>query len=353
LTDSDLPNSSSKYSLIKRIALAAILFVVILILALSGWYYSYVFRPGPETKEQSAVVLIPKGTSVEIIGEILSEAGVIAGDIRFLLLAKFSGYANRLQAGEFLLKTGQLPGEVLKTLVTARSIQYSITIPEGLRATEIAEIFSGGGWCDPENFLLLTHNKDFIAGLGYDSLPNLEGYLYPDTYLLTKDNGGAEKIITLMVQRFSIVWSELIKDKSEAVNMEDTVTLASIVEKETAAPHERPVIAGVFLNRLRLGMRLQSDPTVVYGLTNFSGKITKTDLKTPTLYNTYTIPALPVGPICNPGVEALKAVLHPDNTKSLYFVSKNDGTHQFSTTLAEHNRGVQKYQRKKAAKKGK
>jgi UPF0755 protein len=353
LTDSDLQNTPTNISLIKRIALAAILLIVIILFGLSGWYYSYVFRSGPVTIADSVVVSIPKGTSVEKIGGILAEARVISADIRFLLLAKFSGYANRLQAGEFSLKTGQKPGDVLKTLVTAKSVQYSITIPEGLRASEIAAVFSTGGWCDPQTFSNLIQDKEFIAGLGYENLTSLEGYLYPDTYLLTKDYKGAEKIITMMVRRFSRVWTDLAKKQDKDVNREKTVTLASIVEKETAAPHERPLIAGVFLNRLRLGMRLQSDPTVVYGIESFSGKITKTHLKTPTPYNTYTNHGLPVGPICNPGIEALSAVLDPVSTNKLYFVSKNDGTHQFSATLAEHNRAVQKYQRKKTGKKGK
>lgn len=333
--------------------MVVILLIVLLPLAFCGWYYSYVYQPGPVKSEPSVIVTIPRGSSVKAIGEILADSGLIYSDVRFLLLAKLSGLAKHLQAGEFRMKTRQNPEKILKTLATARPVQYSITIPEGLRATEIAEIFSSGDWIDPETFKELVQEKSFIEKLGLANVNNLEGYLYPDTYMLTRDVKGAEKILSIMVKRFLEVWAELAEGSSHEIIMAKTVTLASIVEKETATSEERPLIAGVFLNRLRIGMRLQSDPTVVYGLESFSGKITRTDLRTPTPYNTYTNKGLPLGPICNPGLKAMEAVLHPEATQNLYFVSKNDGTHQFSKTLREHNRAVQKYQRKKADKKGK
>jgi UPF0755 protein len=313
----------------------------------------YAFYPGPKQDSESVVVNIPKGISTREIGRLLAEAGVIDDDIRFLLLARVSGYAGRLQAGEFLFQTGKRPLTALKTLATARSIQYSVTIPEGLRASEIAAIFGEGGWCHPHSFTNLVIDKQFIAGLGFAGLDSLEGYLYPDTYLLTKDMRGADKIIGLMVGRFTKVWTEITAGLEEIPDREKTVILASIVEKETGAPSERPLIAGVFHNRLQLGMRLQSDPTVVFGLPDHSGPITRLDLQTPTPYNTYVIPGLPVGPICNPGRESMAAVLNPASTKDLYFVSKNDGTHHFSADLNGHNNAVQKYQRKKNGETGK
>lgn len=337
----------------RRIALGVILLFVFVLIFLGGWYSLYVVSPGPQTGSETVIVTIPKGTSVRGIGEILDEAGLIRNDIRFLLLAKYTGYGNRLQAGEFKLFTGQPPGKVLETLASARSIQYSVTIPEGLRASEIAEIFGEGGWCDPKSFNNLVHDKRFLEKLGYANLDSLEGYLFPDTYLFTRDYFSTEKIIALMTKRFADVWGELVSELEQEPDREKTVILASIVEEETGAAEERPLIAGVFQRRLKLGMRLQSDPTVVYGVNAFSGRITRKDLLTPTPYNTYTLPGLPAGPICNPGRDALEAVLHPTPTKKLYFVSKNDGTHHFSATLAEHNRAVKKYQKKKTAKKGK
>lgn len=347
------PAIPANVNIIRRIVLGTILLLVFVALSLGAWYSLYVFTPGPQTGSETVIVTIPKGTSVRGIGAILDEAGVIHDDIRFLLLAKFTGYGNRLQAGEFRLHTGKKPEKVLQTLASARSVQYSVTIPEGLRASEIAEIFAEGGWCDPKSFNNLVYDEQFLEKLGFGNLESLEGYLFPDTYNFTRDTFSTEKIIALMARRFTDVWGELVSELEEQPDREKTVILASIVEEETGAPEERPLIAGVFHRRLQLGMRLQSDPTVVYGVNGFSGKITRKDLLTPTPYNTYTLPGLPAGPICNPGRDALEAVLHPTPTKKLYFVSKNDGTHHFSATLAEHNRAVRKYQRKKSAKKGK
>lgn len=330
--------------------------IILFVLGLTiggGWYASYVFSPGPETDHETAIVSIPKGTSVRGISDILVREGVIRGDVRFLLLAKLSGYGWRLQAGEFRLRTGIKPLEVLRELASARSIEYPITIPEGLRAAEIAQIFGDYGWCNPKKFLNLVYDKAFLATLGFAHLDSLEGYLFPDTYLFTRDISGAEKIISILVKRFSDVWSEVTSEVPGPVDMEKTVILASIVEKETGIPEERPLIAGVFQNRLKEGIRLQSDPTVIYGSKKFSAPISKSDLLTETPYNTYTLPGLPVGPICSPGKDALRAVLHPTPTDTLYFVSKNDGTHQFSKSLIEHNLAVEKYQRKNSDKKGK
>jgi UPF0755 protein len=337
----------------RRIVQRTILLLVLVLVLCGGWYSYYVFTPGPQSAVETVIVTIPRGTSVRGIGAILAREGVIRSDIRFLLLAKISGYSSRLQAGEFRLRTGIKPGEVLRELAFARSIEYPITIPEGLRAAEIAEIFGEYGWCNPQKFIRLVSDKSFLAKLGFGHLESLEGYLFPDTYLFTRDIRGAENIIPLMVKRFTEVWSELAAGFDEEQDREKTIILASIVEKETGAPEERPLIAGVFRNRLKLGMRLQSDPTVVYGSKKFAGTISRRDLQTPTPYNTYTLSGLPVGPICNPGKEALKAVLDPTPTSSLYFVSKNNGTHHFSTSLTEHNRAVKKYQRNNSDKKGK
>ncbi|HBG19401.1 MAG TPA: endolytic transglycosylase MltG [Desulfobulbaceae bacterium] len=338
----------------KRLAMAAILFFVIPPIIVGELVALYAFYPGPKQDNETVAVNIPKGKSTREIGSILAEAGVIDDDIRFLVLAKISGYAGRLQAGEFLFETGKRPLTVLRTLATARSIQYSITIPEGLSASEIATIFAEGGWCHPNSFANKVIDKEFIAGLGLPGLDSLEGYLYPDTYMLTRDmRGEADKIIGLMVSRFTKVWSEMTEDLEKKPDRQKTVILASIVEKETGTGSERPLIAGVFRNRLQLGMKLQSDPTVAFGLLNHEGPLTKADLQTPTPYNTYVIPALPAGPICNPGRESMMAVLNPSSTKDLYFVSKNDGTHHFSGDLAEHNNAVQKYQKRKSGENGK
>lgn len=299
------------------------------------------------------MVIIPKGVSLATIGVVLAEAKLIDEDVRFVILAKLSGLGGRLKAGEFRLATGMTPYQLLKALASAKAIQYTITIPEGLRASEIGALFGDGGWFDPRSFANLLVDRDFIEKQGLAGVASLEGYLYPDTYRLSRDNRGAERILAMMIGRFHHVWNDLVADMEQKPHQEKTVILASMVEKETGAAMERPLIAGVFLNRLQLGMRLQSDPTVVYGLENFSGKITRRHLQTETPYNTYAIDGLPAGPICSPGREALLAVLKPAPTRDLYFVSKNDGTHHFSETLAEHNSAVQRYQRKNSGEKRK
>ncbi len=353
MPDSDSSSKRVSRSVLKRIVVATILFLLMPILLFGSWVALYGLRPGPERAAANAVVTIPRGSSLQSITTILATRGLIYDDVRFLFLAKITGYSGMIRAGEFRLDTGKKPLEVLKSLISAKSIQYSITIPEGLRATEIAAIFAEGGWFDPRSFTNLLVDKEFMAKHGLSGLDNLEGYLYPDTYLLTKDSRGAEKIMGLMIGRFNKVWLELTTKLAEKPDREKTVILASMVEKETGASVERPLIAGVFLNRLQLGMRLQSDPTVVYGLEKFSGTITRSDLQSQNPYNTYTVAGLPAGPICSPGKDAMLAVLAPTPGKDLYFVSKNDGTHHFSATLAEHNSAVQKYQRKKVGEKGK
>jgi UPF0755 protein len=293
------------------------------------------------------VVTIPHGSSVAHIGHVLAEAGLIHDDVRFPLYAKISGYSRKFKAGEFRLATGRTPAQVIRQLSEAQFVQHPVTIPEGLRAEDIARIYAEGGWCDYDVFLKLVHDPEFIHSLGVGTVASLEGYLFPDTYYLTRMSSDARGIIKSMVQHFQKVWAELSKGEAGKIGKHETVILASLVEKETADHGERPVIAAVFFNRLKKGMRLQSDPTVVYGIHNFSGNLTRDDLQRYTPYNTYATPALPAGPICNPGRESLKAVLHPAQDSSLYFVSRNDGTHQFSKTLDEHNRAVQKYQKEK------
>jgi UPF0755 protein len=319
----------------------------------ASWFYAYVNQPGPSATQSEVVVDIPRGASLREIAILLEQRGVIRNDVRFLILAKISGYATKLQAGEFLLATAQVPLVALQTVATGKVVQHVVTIPEGLRATEIAELFAEDGWCPAQEFLARVEDPELIAQLGLSGISSLEGFLYPDTYMLTRESRDAGTIVAMMVSRFQQVWKELLEARNDDPELLPTVILASMVEKETGAASERPLIAGVFVNRLRLGMRLQSDPTVVYGIDNFEYPITRKDLKTSHPYNTYTVPGLPAGPIANPGRAALLAVLEPAETDAIYFVARNDGTHHFSTSLSEHNRAVQKYQRKNRAKKGK
>lgn len=347
------PQSPSPGRIIFRVVRWATLFLCIFLTAGYRWLIHYADSLPVAGANQETVVNIPKGASVREIGGILGQAGLVRDDIRFELLARWLGLAGRLRAGEFALPTGKTPRQLLEFLVNAKPYHYTITVPEGLRGEQIAALFGEQGWCDPQVFLELMEDKTFIERLGLPGVPSLEGYLFPDTYFLSQERRGAEKILTMLVNRFHEVWKEVVAQTSSPVDQRQTVIMASIVEKETGNGMERPRIAAVFLNRLKKGMKLQSDPTVVYGSGRFDQPITKDDLNDQNPYNTYVIPALPAGPIASPGRAALLAVLQPEKTEYLYFVSKNDGTHYFSTNLREHINAVNKFQRKNGDKSGK
>lgn len=311
---------------------------------MAGWFASYAYSPGPRVDFSEATVFIPHGTSVEKISKLLDDAGLLQADFRFLLLTRFMDASSRLPAGEFRLDANQTPVDLINELVLAEPVEHRITIAEGLRLEEIGATFAARGWVDQDRFVELARDPKLIAELGLGSLESLEGYLFPDTYRLVKPSPGEKAIIGRLVKRSLEVWQSLDRGDSQ-LDMYDAFTLASIVEKETGKGDERPLIASVFLNRLKRNMKLQSDPTVIFGIEDFEGTLTRKDLKSQTAYNTYHIRGLPPGPICSPGRDSLQAVLTPATSNYLYFVSKNDGSHQFSTNLKEHNRAVRKYQR--------
>ena len=316
-----------------------------------AWSTSYLLTPAPLPADQTATVFIPKGSSLKNITTLLADASLIKGGTgerwSFLLLATLSQHARHLPAGDFALRGGQRPLALLNALATAKPISYAITLPEGLTAAEMADILAKEGWCDKKEYLRLVTDAAFIDKQGFAGAPSLEGYLYPDTYHLSRVQGGAEteQLIAMQARRFKEVWKALGGDQLDAAAQRQAVILASLVEKETALASERPLIAGVFINRLRIGMPLQSDPTVLYGTSDSPRPITHADLERATPYNTYVITGLPAGPIANPGKESLAAALKPATTDFLYFVAKNDNSHQFSATLKAHNAAVRQYQR--------
>lgn len=334
---------------IVRVVLFATLTVFIGVGAFIYWFLSYQQQaapPLPSNKNQVSLT-IPKGASFLEIKKILAENGLIKDDVRFTLLARYLKVAHKIKAGEFRLTAEQKPEDLLRELLDAKAILHKITIPEGLNIKEIAKRFAKKDWCSYDDFVALANNQSFIEKLGFKNITSLEGYLFPDTYSVTREMKNAEKAIILMTDRFKKVWAEIMADKKGdlVLSQHEIVSLAAIVEKEAVKAVEQPVIAGVFYNRLQKRMRLQSDPTVLYGVDNHTGPITKTDLRRATPYNTYVISGLPPGPICNPGEGALRATVNPQKTNYLYFVSNNDGTHQFSKNLQEHNLAVRKYRK--------
>ncbi len=330
----------------RRIAWAALwaaLFVFILFSGFAGWVFSYAKSPAAANENESVKILIPKGSSQKKIAEILDEKQLIKNDVRFFLLLKLMKSANTIRAGEFILSTGKTPVQVIEQLVHARPVQYSVTIAEGLTYRDIARLLGGKGYCNEETFLKLSEDKNYLSSLKIEG-DTLEGYLFPDTYYFTRRYFSADALIKIMTKRFFAVWDRIKNNyPNRKMDMVEILTLASIVEKETGRKAERPVIAGVFVNRLKKKMKLQSDPTVIYPPDNFTGSITKKDLRRDTPYNTYIHAGLPPGPICNPGKKALMAVVEPSRHGYYYFVADNKGGHIFSKTLREHNRAVYQY----------
>lgn len=327
-----------------------ILFLLAALLCLAGWFVQFASQAASGEKTEAEIVIIPLGSSVKEINGILASVDLVPDDARFPFLARYLGLAAKLQAGEFALHRGQTPQELLKELATARPIQHPVTIQEGLTIADTAKTFAADDWCDPEEFVRLAEDPDFLESLGLGGRISLEGYLYPDTYYLTRKGQTTADLLRMQVRHFFAVWESIQIPAPLGLSPYEVLILASMVEEETAKSTERPIIAGVFLNRLKKGMRMQSDPTVMYGIENFSGRLIRKDLRSPSPYNTYTLKRLPIGPISNPGKAALTAVLYPTESEFFYFVSKNDGSHKFSKSLREHNRAVNKYQRSKKKK---
>jgi len=300
----------------------------------------------PAAAGEERVSEIPRGASGRGVAELLAAEGIVTDAERFYLLLRYRDAVPGIRAGEFTFRTDWTPDEVITALHEAPEVTYPLSIPEGLRFLEIAERVeaAGRGW-SADTFLALVEEPALRERMGVSS-DDLEGYLYPETYRFARD-ADERAVIEAMLGQFEADWGEAEQARAEELGMtrHEVVILASLVEKETAAPVERPQIASVFHNRLKIGMKLECDPTIVYGIENYDGIIHKSDIRNPHAWNTYVHPGLPKGPIANPGRDAIQAVLHPDETRYLYFVSKNDGTHHFSTNYAEHNRMVQRYQR--------
>ena len=311
-----------------------------------AWYV--LSGPVPSTNEATRAVVIKPQTGAFDIAKTLKEAHVIRSRFAFLVVAVARGTQRHLLAGEYEFAPGLSLLEVVRRIEQGKGLVNQVTIPEGFSARQIAELLHEKGLIDQNRFMTLLQDRQLLAQYGVDG-QSLEGYLFPDTYRLVRGLR-EEAIIGLMAQRFAEVFgpAERARAKELKMSLTNVVTLASLIEREAKADEERPLISAVFHNRLRLGMPLQSDPTVLYGLSRFSGKLTKANLQAPSPYNTYLHPGLPPGPIASPGRASVMAALYPASSRYLYFVSRNDGTHAFSTTLREHDAMVRRYQVRRA-----
>ena len=306
----------------------------------------YVTKPaGPDHIKKKMTVYT--GQAFHTTLKKLHEMNIVKNRFKFKMIAVFRGYDKRIKAGEYLLSGAMSPSEIFKVLVRGKVRLYRLTIPEGYNLYQIATLAADSGWGPKSAFLKIAKDTSMAKRAGIEA-DTLEGYLFPDTYYFQK-GATAEQIISTMIKQFWSVFSpEWTQQASKlGLSVHEIVTLASIIEKETGAPFERPIISSVFHNRLKKRMRFESDPTVIYGLKNFDGNLTRKHLATFTPYNTYQIKGLPPGPIANPGRKALEAALYPADTDYLFFVSKRDRTHQFSTNLKDHIRAVKKYQLRK------
>jgi UPF0755 protein len=303
----------------------------------------------PVAAEAEPVIFeVAPGTPLKAIARRLEAAGLVRDARAVELLARYRKLGSSLQAGEYRLSAASPPGEILDAIAEGRVATHELVIPEGFTAAMIAGRLGETGLGDADAFLAWVMDPASAAAHGLPG-SNLEGYLFPDTYYLPRGLD-PRALAGVFVSRFEEVWNDVAaRAQKSKLSQRDVVILASIVEKETGAPQERPLIAAVFLNRMKLGMRLETDPTVIYGIPDFDGNLRRTDLENRSNpYNTYVIPGLPPGPIANPGRDALIAVVEPAESEFLFFVSQNDGTHQFSRTYQEHELAVDRHQRQRS-----
>jgi UPF0755 protein len=332
----------------KNLILASIAFGFLLAVFLCLGFGLFLVSPANNEGKEDVFVIEP-GRSLREIAQDLEKRDLVKSKTLFVLWTRIMGYSKEIKSGEYLLSAAMAPAEILEKLRRGRILTHVVTIPEGATREQIADLLQEKGLAQRDLFLALTEGPEVLNKYDLPG-PSLEGYLFPDTYLFGRGIPPA-LIIDTMINRFRHMVGPLESQAGETgMSMEEIVILASIVEKETGHPDERTLVASVFLNRLEQGMRLQSDPTVIYGMERFDGRLRRKDLLEKTPYNTYVIWGLTPGPICNPGLESIKAVISPAKTDYLYFVSKNDGSHHFSKTLSEHNRAVDRYQRQKGGK---
>ncbi len=296
----------------------------------------------PPTK----IVFISEGSTFHQVAGLLERERLIKSRSAFILLGKAQDAERKIRPGEYELHAAMAPADILAKFLAGRVVLHPVTIPEGYTMAQIADVLAQQQITDRAEFLRLVKDKTFIRALGI-AADTLEGYLYPDTYRFPRSSA-AKDVVRAMVDQLGQVFTEELRARANDLHLtlHEVLTLASVIEKETGAGDERPQISSVFHNRLKKRIPLQSDPTVIYGLTNFDGNLHKKDLSHPSPYNTYRWTGLPPGPIASPGAQSIRAALYPVPSAYLYFVSKNDGTHHFSATLVEHNKAVEKYQKR-------
>jgi len=330
-----------------------VLLLVLLIISTSIFIYLFHFFTEKHLyNSHTQIVDINKGEGVKQIAAKLKNKGVISNDRIFVMYVLTKKVQGKLKAGEYIFKRNITIAEVVNKLKDGDVRLRKITIPEGLTLNDIANLFDNEGLFSKSSILSVFRDDAFRNKLLGNNIKSFEGFLFPETYIYLK-NITPQKIIKIMVEKNKEVFKKLkenkVSNKTYNLNDYELLKLASIIEKESEADFERSLISSVFHNRLRIGMKLDSDPTVIYGLgEQFDGNLRRSDLDNFTEYNTYMKLGLPPTPISNPGEASIKAALNPEDTSYFYFFSKGDGTHYYSKTYKEHQRAVYKYQIKKS-----
>jgi UPF0755 protein len=326
-----------------------LLVVILAAVAYAAWFHETQW-PVRGAGDPPQPLVVAQGAGVLDIGRQLQQLGLVRHPEVFRFYVHSRGETGRLRAGEYALEGSMSLEQIVDKLVRGDVVRHTVTFPEGTSLEDMARLAAAKGIPMAE-FLAAARNPEPIKDLDPDA-KDLEGYLFPDTYDIPRGPEPAAQLVARMVRRFRTVMAPELTRLPSGRTLRQVVTLASIVETETARAEERPRVAAVFLNRLQRRMPLQTDPTVIYALRKagtYDGNIRKGDLDVDSPYNTYRFPGLPPGPIASPGRASLQAALHPAESRELYFVSKNDGSHQFSETLAEHERWVNLYQRHRGA----
>jgi peptidoglycan lytic transglycosylase G len=332
---------------LKRLVLAVVALAILSALAVAAWVYLLMERPYKGYVDAETFVEIVPGSNPQSMGRVLSDAGVIENATAFRIAVWLEGAGRRLQAGEYRFDAPMTPREVVDKIARGDVFLRPVTFREGLTIRQMAAIFEERGFGAASEFVAAASKAAPIRDLDSHAR-DLEGYLFPDTYTLPRHTT-ADELVARMVSRFEKALTPETRRQAESrgLSVRELVTLASIVEKETGSAEERPLVAAVYANRLKVGMGLQCDPTVIYALERagrYTGNLTRADLQFDSPYNTYRYAGLPPGPIAAPGQASLESAANPAAVPYLYFVSRNDGTHAFATTLDEHNKNVFEYQ---------
>ena len=330
------------------IVIGGAIFALVVLILFGNFIWNSIHESS-KAYDAEVFIEISPGTSAQEIGRQLVTQGVIKDEFIYRTALWWSGRSHALQAGEYQFSKPLSAVAVIERLARGDVYTRPITFPEGLTIADMSAIYESHGFGSAQNFIEATRDISAISKLDQQAM-NLEGYLFPETYMLPNDTQ-ASVLAMMMVSRFKVVYEEeltRLTPEEQELSIRELVTLAGLIEKETAHDDERQLVASVYINRLRIGMPMQADPTLIYALQQagqYDGNIRKGDFSFDSPYNTYKYPGLPPGPIASPGRASIAAALNPADMPYLYFVSRNDGTHAFSRTLAEHNLNVRRYQR--------